>query len=244
MRIGIISDVHGNLEALISSLLFLKDRTDFLVVLGDVVGYGPDPEECIGIIKTKANLILKGNHEEGIITGNYTAFKDVARISLLWTEKTLSSDSLATIKKFKETEEMENILFVHASISKPLFKYILSEKDAEEEFGLLNKKVCFIGHTHLPATYIKHEEDRTEIVPPDFSGRMAIEIKEECRYIINVGSTGQPRDGLPFACVSVYDTEKDIFTLYRIEYPAEITRKKIIEKGLPSILSRRIIQGI
>lgn len=245
MRIGIISDVHGNLESLNASLLFLKDKIDSYVVLGDTVGYGPDPEECIEIVKEKAGIVLKGNHEEGIITGDLTAFNDNARVSLEWTKKRLSEGSLTFIKNLKEKEEMDNILLVHASISQPLFKYILGEKDVKEEFPLLDKQVCFIGHTHIPAGYKqKREGDRIEIIPPDFSGKMEIEIMPDYRYIINVGSTGQPRDGFPFACVSIYDTEKGAFTLYRIEYPVEETRKKIIEKGLPSILARRVVQGI
>jgi len=153
MRIGIVSDVHGNLEALNSTLLFLNRQIDFLAVLGDTIGYGPDPEECIEIIRTEAHLVLKGNHEEGIITGNYSTFKDIARVSLLWTEKNISSGSLIAIKNFREKEEVDDILFVHASISQPLFKYILSEKDAEEEFTILDKTLCFIGHTHMPAGY-------------------------------------------------------------------------------------------
>lgn len=245
MRIGIVSDVHGNLESLNSTLFFLKDRTEFLVVLGDTVGYGPDPEECIGIVKTKANLILKGNHEEGIITSDYTSFRKNARVSLEWTARVITSGSLNTIQEFKKKEEIDDILFVHASISSPLFKYILSEKDVADEFFLLDKKICFIGHTHIPAGYRKKKEgDKIEVIHPDFSGKMEIEIEPGYKYIINVGSTGQPRDGFPFACASVYDTEKNIFTLYRIEYPVEVTRKKILDRGLPSILARRIIQGI
>ncbi|MCM8829431.1 MAG: metallophosphoesterase family protein [Candidatus Omnitrophica bacterium] len=242
MRIGIVSDVHGNLEALNSTLLFLNGRIDFLAVLGDTVGYGPDPEDCIGIVKTKANLILKGNHEQGIITGNYTAFKDIARTSLEWTARVITSNSLKCIKEFKETAELEDIMFVHAAISSPLFKYILRDKDAMNEFPLLNKKICFIGHTHIPVVY-KNKENKIDLIYPDFSGKMEIEIGEG-KYIINTGSTGQPRDGFPFACVSIYDTEKHLFTLHRIEYPVEITRKKILEKGLPSVLARRVVQGI
>lgn len=243
MRTGIISDIHGNLEALTSSISFLKEKVDTLVVLGDIVGYGPDPERCLEIVMAEANLILKGNHEEGIITGNYSSFRNNARISLEWTVRILSDDFLNAIKNFKEREETDEILYVHASVSSPLSKYILSKKDAEEEFGLLEKKICFIGHTHIPAGYMKNG-DKIDVIHPDFSGRMEIEINPEYKYIINTGSTGQPRDGFPFACVSIYDTEKCLFTLYRIQYPSDITAKKIIERGLPSILARRVIQGI
>ncbi|NLG12555.1 MAG: metallophosphoesterase family protein [Elusimicrobia bacterium] len=245
MKIGIISDAHGNLEALTTSILFLKDKTDFLAVLGDTVGYGPNPEECINVVVSEANLILKGNHEEGIITGNYRAFKEAARIALEWTEKILSDNALTSIKNFKEKDEMDDVLFVHASISSPLFKYILIGKDAKEEFALLDKSVCFFGHTHMPVGYRKNQEkEQIETIPSDFSGRLKIEISPGYKYLINVGSTGQPRDGFPFACVSVYDTEKRLFNLYRIEYPVETTRQKILDRGLPSILARRVYQGI
>jgi predicted phosphodiesterase len=245
MRIGIISDIHGNLEAAGAVIEFFKDKIDFLVSLGDVVGYGPDPEECLNLILKEANVILKGNHEEGIITGDISRFKNTAKVSLEWTKKNLSPATIEKLKKLPEKEVRGDTCFVHASISSPLFKYILRKEDAEEEFSLLTQKICFFGHTHIPGGFKKDIGlDRTETIYPDFSGKMKIEIQDGFKYLINVGSVGQPRDGLPFACASIYETDKKVFTLHRIEYPVEITRRKIIEGGLPSVLARRIIQGI
>jgi len=245
MRIGIISDVHGNLEAATAAITFLKDKTDFLACLGDTVGYGPDPEECVNKIVEESNLLLKGNHEQGIITGDMTRFRETARISLEWTKSRLSSDALKKLERFPEREVMDNMFFVHASVSSPLFKYVLRKEDAAEEFRLLVQNICFSGHTHIPGGFRQDVNlGSVDVISPDFSGKMDMEIRGDFKYFINVGSVGQPRDGFPFACASIYDTEKKNFSLYRIEYPVETTRKKIIERGLPSVLARRIIQGI
>jgi predicted phosphodiesterase len=244
MRIGIISDIHGNLEAAQSSFLFLGDKTDFIAVTGDVVGYGPDPEECVQLVMEKAGIVLRGNHEEGIITGDFSRFKETARIALEWTVSRISASCKSKLESFPEKDARENCLFVHASVSDPVFKYLLRIEDACTEFGILDKKICFFGHTHMPGGFRKKTDGSAEVIRPDFSGRLEVDIEEGCSYLINVGSAGQPRDGFPFACAAIYDTEKNTVVLHRIEYPLEITRKKIIERGLPSVLARRIIQAI
>ncbi|MBN1445068.1 MAG: metallophosphoesterase family protein [Candidatus Omnitrophica bacterium] len=244
MRIGIISDIHGNLEAAKASLLFLGGKTDFITMTGDVVGYGPDPEECVELVMEKAGTVLKGNHEEGIITGNLSRFKETARIALEWTQSRLSSSCKSKLEGFPEKDVREDCLFVHASVSDPIFKYLLNSEDACEEFGVLDKKICFFGHTHMPGGFRKKADGAVEVIRTDFSGRLEIGIEDGFSYLINVGSVGQPRDGFPFACAAIYDTGKNIVNLHRIEYPLEITRKKIIERGLPSVLARRIVQGI
>jgi predicted phosphodiesterase len=245
MRIGIISDIHGNIEAIEAVIVFLDDKIDFLVSLGDVVGYGPDPEECVNLILKEADVVLKGNHEEGIVTEDLSRFKNTARVSLEWTKNRLSSEIIEKLKNLSEKEVKDDTCFVHASISSPLFKYILCKEDTEEEFSLLTQRICFFGHTHIPGGFRRNVEDgSTEVIYTDFSGKMALKIDDGFVYLINVGSVGQPRDGLPFACVGIYNTDKRTFTLHRLEYPVEKTRKKIIERGLPSILARRIVQGI
>ncbi len=244
MRIGIVSDIHGNLEAAESSLLFLGGKTDFIAVTGDVVGYGPDPEECVELVAEKAGIVVKGNHEEGIITGNLSRFKETARVALEWTQSRLSSACKSKLEVFPEKDVREECLFVHASVSDPIFKYLLNKEEADKEFGILDKKICFFGHTHMPGGFKKKMDGGAEIIRTDFSGRLEVGIEDGFSYLINVGSVGQPRDGFPFACAAIYDTELKAVTLHRIEYPLEITRKKIIERGLPSVLARRIVQGI
>ncbi|MCM8804165.1 MAG: metallophosphatase family protein [Candidatus Omnitrophica bacterium] len=235
MKIGIISDIHSNLESFKTSLNYLKkNKIDKLIIIGDIIGYGPDPKECIELANNNADIILKGNHEEGILKNDFSRFKQYAKISLEWTAKELK-EKIDEIKKWENKKEMEDIIFVHASISDIFYKYILKIKDAEEEFKIFDKKICFVGHTHIPGGFKKNiENGKIEKIMTDFSGKMELKIEKSFIYIINVGSAGLPRDGLPFLCISIYDTDKKIFKLDRIEYDIEVTLKKIIEKGLPS----------
>jgi len=245
MKIGILSDIHGNLEALNSSIDFLGDKTDFIVSLGDAVGYGPDPVQCMDILSERRFSNLRGNHEECLLKDDFSRLKETARISLEWTKKELSPFHIRQFEKWPLTARREGAFFAHASISDPLYRYVLTGKDAEEEFSFLEDKICFIGHTHAPGGF-RHEiiTGKTEVIFPDFSGCMKIKTEENYRYIINAGSVGQPRDGFPFACVVIYDTEEKSVNLSRIEYRLEATRKKIIESGLPSVLAKRIMQAI
>jgi len=245
MRIGIISDVHANLEALEAALAFVEKNSDITVSLGDAVGYGPDPEKCEELISEKCEVKVRGNHEECLIRNDFSRMKETARTALEWTREKLSCPSMERIKAWTEKDSRESAVFVHASLSDHLYKYILSTRDAEPEFSLLDYPVCFVGHTHMPGGFVRDmSSGKTGVIMPDFSGRIRLKIEDSHRYIINAGSVGQPRDGLPLACASVYDTEKKSISLHRIEYPLEKTRKKIIERGLPSVLARRIMQAV
>ena len=235
MKFGIISDIHANLEGFIAAVkYFEKNKIDRIIIIGDIIGYGPEPVECINLANEIGQIILKGNHEEGVLKNDFLKFKKYAKISLEWTIKEIG-EKIKEIKNWKEKEEYNDIVFFHASISDFFYKYILKINDAEEEFKLLNKKICFIGHTHIPGGFKKNiKTEKTEIILTDFSGRVNLKIEEDFKYIINVGSVGFPRDGLPFSCVSIYDIDKEEFKLERIEYNYEATIKKIIEKNLPS----------
>jgi predicted phosphodiesterase len=235
MKFGIISDIHSNLESFEAVLeYFEKNSVDKIVITGDIIGYGPDPVECINIANKNGEIILKGNHEEGILKNDFSRFKKYARISLEWTIKEIG-EKIEEIRNWKEKEEYMDIVFFHASCSDIFYKYILKLSDAEEEFKLLEKKICFIGHTHIPGGFKKDiKTGKIEKILTDFSGKINIKIEEGFKYIINLGSVGFPRDGFPFPCVSIYDTEKKEFKLDRIEYNYELTIKKIIEKNLPS----------
>ncbi|MFN4227067.1 MAG: metallophosphoesterase family protein [Candidatus Ratteibacteria bacterium] len=235
MKIGIISDIHSNFESFQSAIRYYeKNKIDKLLICGDIVGYGPDPKECINLAEKNADVILKGNHEDGILKSDFLRFKKYAKITLEWTVKEIK-EKIEKIKKWEDKKEIEDLFFVHGSITDPYYKYIFNIIDTEDEFKNLEKRICFVGHTHIPVIFRKNiETEKIEKIPADFSGKMEIEIKENFKYIINVGSVGLPRDGLPFSCVSIYDTSKKIFKLERIEYEIEKTIKKILEKGLPS----------
>ncbi|MCX7916663.1 MAG: metallophosphatase family protein [bacterium] len=235
MVLGMISDIHSNLEGLQSAINFYeKNKIDKLIICGDIIGYGPNPNECIDLVEKNADFILKGNHEEGVIRNDFSRFKKYAKISLEWTIKEIE-EKIEVIERWEEKKEFEELFFVHASISDPFYKYIFKINDTEEEFEKLEKRICFIGHTHIPMVFKKDIiTGKIEKVLPDFSGKIELNIEENFKYIINLGSVGFPRDGFPFVCVSLYDTDKKIFKLNRIEYEIEKTLKKIREKGLPS----------
>ncbi|MGC8976113.1 MAG: metallophosphoesterase family protein [Candidatus Ratteibacteria bacterium] len=235
MKIGIISDIHSNFESFKAVLkYFEKTKVDKLAIVGDVIGYGPEPEECIDFANSLTDMVIKGNHEEGILKNDFSRFKEFARISLEWTIKEIG-EKVEKIKKWEDKLEIDDIIFVHASLSDYFYKYILKVEDAKEEFERVEKKICFIGHTHIPGGFKKNLlNGKIEKIMTDFSGKMNFKIEDNFVYIINVGSVGFPRDGFPFSCVSVYDTDEKNFKLERIEYDIEKTLKKIIEKGLPS----------
>jgi len=245
MIYGIIADIHANLEALEIILKFLEDKVSTIFVLGDTIGYGPNPNECLEIINNKNNcLFIRGNHEEAILKKDFSRFTKEATISLEWTGRILDQSWFEKIETWQEKVEKENIFFVHGSPSEPLFGYVVSAVDAKPEFSKMTNSVCFHAHTHFPYCFRKKKElEKVEILPPDFSGGMEIRIEENYLYLINVGSVGQPRDGLPFACAGIFDSEKKLFRLSRLTYPAEITKDKIFKAGLPSYLGARLLRG-
>jgi len=245
MKFSIIADIHANFEALKEVIKTIeKEKVDCIFVCGDIIGYGPDPEVCIEKIFSLTDLIVKGNHEEGIIKNDYSRFKKLSRISIEWTAER-TQKYIDKLEKLPDKITFENMLFVHASISDPIYKYIFKKEEAEEEINLMDGKICFFAHTHIPVAYRRKEEGgETEIIMPDFNGRMEFKIEDGYKYLINVGSSGQPRDGLPMVCVSIYDTDSNLFKLDRVNYPSEITKNKVIERGLPSSIGEKFLKGI
>ncbi|MCM8818998.1 MAG: metallophosphatase family protein [Candidatus Omnitrophica bacterium] len=235
MKIGIISDIHSNLEAFEVSLSYLeKNKVDKILICGDIIGYGPNPKECINLSNKIGASILRGNHEQGIIENDFSRFKQYAKITIEWTVKEIGQQ-VEEIKKWKDKEVFGDFWVVHASISDLFYKYIIKIEDTKEEFEKLENKICFIGHTHIPCVFKKNiETGETEKILADFSGKIDLKLEDKFKYIINVGSVGFPRDGLPFPCIGIYYYDEKFFKLDRLEYNFEKTLKKVIEKGLPS----------
>ncbi|MCM8763876.1 MAG: metallophosphatase family protein [Candidatus Omnitrophica bacterium] len=246
MLYGIISDIHGNLEAAIAAKDFLhKNRVEKILVLGDVVGYGVNPEECIELFESLQATFIKGNHEEAIITGSYDVFAMDARISIEWTGKHLRQALKEKIAGWKTIIEMEDFILCHGGLIDPLNFYTNSRSKAKRMFDEFEFKICFIGHTHFPMAFsIAEGQELPIVISQEPGGRMRILMAEDKRHIINAGSVGQPRDGNPDACCGIYDTESRTFELHRISYPVEIAAKKILDAGLPSSLAARISRGL
>ncbi len=203
--------------------------------LGDIVGYGPNPNECIDIVRDKCKVSLMGNHDHAVIGLTSTEyFNDYAKMSTTWTSNNLTAENRHFLLSLPFTYQTDQFHMVHASPSLPeLWQYVLSEKDAQRELNAFEQKVCFIGHSHFPVVFNKKGYSREE----------KQKLERFNKYIVNVGSVGQPRDGNPLSCFVLYDTDNDEISYVRVEYEMERTREKIIKAGLPHFLADRLTKG-
>lgn len=242
MRYAIISDIHGNAEALQAVIKDIKGRSiDTIVCLGDIVGYYPDPELCIDLVKENATFCVAGNHDYAAIgridTHNFSYY---AFTAMEWTKKNLSEKAKDFISSLPLTIEKDNMFFTHSSPSNPEdWSYVFpdSEEAVFEAFNSLVFQLNFIGHTHWPSIMIQ-EDDRI-ILHPEHS----IIVDKQNFYLINVGSVGQPRDFDSRSSYCIYDSESWNISIYRISYDYTVTQRKIKEHSLPIFLSERLEKG-
>ena len=241
MRYGIFSDVHSNLEALDRVIEAYKEEAiDKYLCVGDLVGYAANPKECVDKIKKLAMITVAGNHDWAsvdLFSLNY--FNPVAREAVIWTKPNLDDDSRYFLGSLKPTYKNEDLTLVHGTLDKPEeFNYLVDGYAAQETFKLLETQICFVGHTHLTEVFIKDEDENLQYQEAD-----SINIRQGSKYIVSVGSVGQPRDGNPKAAYCIYDTDKKEVQLKRISYALETARRKIIGAGLPRFLGDRLIMG-
>ncbi|KAA3662149.1 MAG: metallophosphoesterase [Calditrichaeota bacterium] len=241
MRYGLISDIHANLEALETVLSELeKAGVDAVFCLGDIVGYGPDPEKCVELVRTNSKLTIAGNHDHailGMIDTRY--FNDYAKKSVEWTKVQLSQSSIDFLHGLPLIAKEENFTIVHASPARPeAWNYILSVDDASDNFTFIQGITCFVGHSHVPIILEKNYDETVSIIR-----KFELELLQDKQYIINIGSVGQPRDLDPRAAYAIFDSETCEFGLKRVRYDMSKTQKKIIERGLPAYLAERLSTG-
>jgi diadenosine tetraphosphatase ApaH/serine/threonine PP2A family protein phosphatase len=241
MRYGLISDIHANLEALEAVLATLqKHRVDQILCLGDVIGYGPNPNECVNLVRQHAAICLIGNHDEASLGRvDLELFNYIAREAIEWTTRSLAEESKDFLRSLPYTREYENFMIVHASPDEPTrWNYILNLEDAAQSFDAFKEQICFIGHSHTP--WVIH-------LQPD--GRMKVRhdyplaFQDHYRYLINIGSVGQPRDRNPDAAFGILDVERRQYSLQRVAYDVATTQQKIRATGLPSFLADRLATG-
>jgi predicted phosphodiesterase len=233
MKIAIISDIHGNSEALQSVLTHIDDLgIAHTICLGDIVGYGASPNECVALLREQNITCLAGNHDKAVLGElSIDDFSAMAKAGVLWTRSVISEENKKFLSGLEYQIELYNALFVHSSPDKPQdFRYLLSYGHAIESFKHLTAMLCFIGHTHRPVTFC--EDGISTVISPDK------------KYIVNVGSVGQPRDGDRRACFVAFDTDQYKIEHVRVEYDIDVTRKKIIEAGLPQKLAERLLVGL
>ena len=239
MRYAIVSDIHGNLAAFEACL---SDAGDVggLWCLGDTVGYGPCPNECVRRVRDLATHSVLGNHDAAAIDReDLSLFSPTARKSGLWTRRCLEDDVAAYLRSLPLRVEVGDVVLVHATPASPSkWHYLFSATFAQFEFAAFEERICFIGHSHVPAIY----ENATQGAQPASSnGPRAL--RAGCRYIVNVGSVGQPRDGDPRASYGLYDDERETIEIRRVGYEIAETQRKIREACLPAALAERLAYG-
>lgn len=242
MRYGIFSDIHSNLEALEAVIKALeKEEIDCFLCGGDIVGYAADPRECLEMVRGSADFVVAGNHDfgcAGLFDIEY--FNPQAKEAILWTRDELSESQKAYLASLKLVYQDKNLALVHGSLFEPeKFYYLISEELAKKSFVLQRRKICFVGHSHVPGVFIQDKSGNIYSAKSSF-----IDIEQDKSYIINVGSVGQPRDLKPGACFCIYDTEKKCVSVKRLAYDIKQAQRKIIEAGLPEFLATRLSQGI
>ena len=239
MRIAILSDVHGNLEALESVLVAIhREGVDRLVVLGDVVGYGPDPVACIYRIREAEGLCVLGNHDQALIDpARVHELNFMARDTLLRSHDMVGTEELAYLRTFAFRHTESDAVFTHANPLEPekwqslyLFEHI------EWCLAGLDARVAFVGHTHYPGIYCRIDSASVPLT----SSEVAI---GRHRYLVNVGSVGQPRDGDPRSSFALWNIEDDHVELRRVEYSVSRTQEKIHALGWPSYVADRLARG-
>jgi diadenosine tetraphosphatase ApaH/serine/threonine PP2A family protein phosphatase len=243
VRYAVFSDVHANLEALDAVLADVGRRSpDVYLCLGDIVGYGPDPNECVDTVRRLGAAVVAGNHDRGAIGGLPLAvFSPLARTALEWTAGVLSAASRLFLAALPERFEAPAFLAVHGSPRGPIDEYVLDLPTALAVFAESPFRICLVGHTHVPGLFVQEEDGhiKAQQLRPD--GRAAL--RPAARYIVNAGSVGQPRDGDPRAAYLIVDDEDLSVALHRVEYPVAATQAKMAERGLPALLSRRLAAG-
>jgi diadenosine tetraphosphatase ApaH/serine/threonine PP2A family protein phosphatase len=241
MKAAVISDIHSNLEALQAVLKDIKKRRiKRIFCLGDLVGYGANPNECIELCLKESDAIIAGNHDWATIDKtDVTNFNPVAAEAIRWTKKNVSAENNARLNKLALTQRSENILMVHSSPNKPeQWRYLFSLEDFQREFEHFGEQLCFIGHSHIPSAVFQDANGYT-----DFLRENPFPLIPKRRYIINVGSVGQPRDLDPRASYVIYDGNKNAVDFIRIEYNIPLAEHKIISAGLPEVLAERLLVG-
>jgi predicted phosphodiesterase len=243
MRYAIIADIHSNLAAFKAVLNDIEtlEKVDKIWCLGDIVGYGPDPHECIELLRETDNICVAGNHDRAVIGKlDITSFNPNAAEAVKWTTEKLSIGDITYLKNLPESVQEDDFTLVHGSPREPIMEYILSMSVARQNFDCFRTKYCLVGHTHVPQAYSLDKDDNCTATR--FLPTIKL-ITGETRLIINPGAVGQPRDGHPEASYAIYDSRTRVVQLRRVPYDIRQTQDRIMESGLPPRLASRLETG-
>ncbi len=246
MRYLILSDIHSNLEALEAVLRAAAQKYDAVLVLGDLVGYGADPNAVVERVRGLAPAaIVRGNHDK-VASGLDDAedFNPMARAAAQWTRDALTPATVEYLRDLPVGPVVVDDL-IEICHGSPMDEdlYIVADLDAARSIGAARSPLCLFGHTHVALMARIDGQRRLEIEAPQGHPEFETRIEPDTKYLINPGSVGQPRDGDARAAFAIVDTEKKLVTLYRVTYPIEAAQKKILAAGLPPMLAHRLAMG-
>lgn len=242
MRIAILSDIHSNLVAL-DAVLDALGSVDAVWVLGDVVGYGPEPDAVVERLVELGAVAVAGNHDAAVVgSADVTWFNPDARAAIEWTRRRIAASTRAWLAALPTALSEPPAFLVHGSPREPLWEYVTSGREARPNLALLASKglpLGLHGHTHIPVLW-RRTDDELELVRADDGTQIGL---DERVVLANPGSVGQPRDGDPRASYLVYDTERGVLTWHRVTYDVAATQEAMRRAGLPRWLVDRLAVG-
>lgn len=246
MRIGILGDIHSNLEALTNVIEAMRsERVDHWVQVGDIVGYGPDPRPCLDLVQAQHCTVCMGNHDAAVVGHLDTDyFNAYARIAIEWTRAQLRTQDVDFLRGLPLVVKHHEYTLVHGTLHMPeLFGYVLTQVEAKESMRLQETRMSFVGHSHVPAVYIQRNgnENDLEVV---YDSELELDLGDATKVLMNVGSVGQPRDEDPRAAYALYDTDRKTIAIRRVSYDIRTTQTKIRAAGLPDVLADRLALGV
>lgn len=242
MRVLLLSDIHANIVAL-EAVLSTAPGYDAVWSLGDVVGYGPAPNECVARVRGLNALALEGNHDLAVLDRvSLSEFRETARTALEWTQHVLTPESREWLAACEPRKIMPqyDLTLVHGSPREPVWEYIENDQIALENFPFFDTSFCFFGHTHHPIAYRLRTPERilrVQFLPENQPFML------QPKLLLNPGSVGQPRDGDARAAFAIYDTDAQIVTHHRTEYDIAATQRAMRNAGLPYRLIARLEHG-
>ncbi len=244
MRVAVLSDIHSNLEALTAALAVVdRERPDRVVCLGDVVGYGASVNECCELVRSRAEVTLLGNHDAAVAGRmDYSFYYDAARHALDWSASRIEPENLEWLRSLPYTHTVDGIGFSHGSPVEPQsYNYVFALEQAREliPFARTLADITFIGHSHLCKTFaLAPGGDVSEVVATRFA------LRKGYKYVVSVGSVGQPRDGDNRACLVIYDDATREVTFHRVTYDIETAAQKIFDADLALNFGKRLFLGV
>jgi diadenosine tetraphosphatase ApaH/serine/threonine PP2A family protein phosphatase len=241
MRLLIISDIHANLTAFETVLADANGLWDRIWCLGDVIGYGPDPNECVELLRQFDHLCLSGNHDWAVLGKlDINTFNNDAREAITWTQQKLTAENRDYLESLPPLTLEEPFTLAHASPRHPVWEYILDPATAGANFAHYETPYCLVGHTHSPVIFAELENDYPLALLPEYNRQIALGVE---RLIINPGSVGQPRDSDPRAAYALLDTETLLWQFRRVEYPIGEVQARMRQHNLPNRLVVRLEYG-